>query len=64
MEQREKGNLNININKDNLFDKENKVEKNKNEENILKTNDLQLKDEKYFSNNNNLPSPISKPTIF
>ena len=60
-EQREKGNLNIN--KDNLLDKENKGEKNKSEETILKTNDLQLKDEKHFSSDNNLPSPNSQPNI-
>ena len=60
--QREKGNLNIN--KDILVDKENKGEKNKNKENILKTNDLQLKDEKHFSSDNNLPSPNSNPKIF
>ena len=61
-EQREKGNLNIN--KVNLIDKENKGEKNKKEETILKTSDLQLKDEKHFSSDNNLPSPNSKPKIF
>ena len=60
-EQREKGNLNIN--KDNLLDKENKEEKNKDEETMLKTNDLQLKDEKHFSSDNNLPSPNSQPNI-
>ena len=60
--QREKGNLNIN--KDILVDKENKGEKNKNKENILKTNDLQLKDVKHFSSDNNLPSPNSNPKIF
>ena len=60
-EQREKGNLNVN--KDIFVDKENKEEKNKDEETILKTNDLQLKDEKHFSSDNNLPSPNSQPKI-
>ena len=58
-EQREKGNLNIN--KDIFVD--NKEEKNKDEETILKSNDLQLKDEKHFSSDNNLPSPNSQPKI-
>ena len=60
-EQREKGNLNIN--KDIFVDKENKEKKNKDEETILKANDLQLKDEKHFSSDNNLPSPNSQPKI-